>query len=337
MALLPNPAALTQVEPTALCNDADTRAKAYLILSAARAVIPYDTGFDSGAHQTAMEAVCALLASQSLKNNTVTLQAAQTTSCQSLTEFKMFRNEVARALQVQQRPRRTRLTYESLLQHARPLVASQAVPLMEKVELVLLQALDQRDANDSTSPQEKICAIFLHVSSLIQGQPPVLPQSFQCTHGLHTPQMRELRRLIATACMGEIDSTICKEYPLSSVSSARKDPVKTSLRTLPSRGISGRDPPPAIRKITPSFVLGRDMYAQGSPISIATSSSSHPLTAGVARFRRFRPVFLDQHQWERGNPRVPALTAAAQQWHNVLVQRYGPPFQQSTENNAILL
>ncbi|KAJ7113658.1 hypothetical protein C8R43DRAFT_961454, partial [Mycena crocata] len=99
-----------------LCDDADTRAKAYHILSAARAATPYDAGLDLGAHQTAMEAVCAFLASQrcvtssgrlllshnlkgSLKNNTVTLQAAQTTSCQSLTEFKTLRNEVARALQ----------------------------------------------------------------------------------------------------------------------------------------------------------------------------------------------------------------------------------------------
>ena len=69
----------------------------------------------------------------------------------------------------------------------------------------------------------------------------------------------------------------------------------------------------------------------GSPGSTATAKTLAILTwreACVrASRRRFRPVFLDQVQWNQTDPRLASLARAASELNASMIMKYGVPFQ----------
>ncbi|KAJ7429188.1 hypothetical protein FB451DRAFT_1576162 [Mycena latifolia] len=57
------------------------------------------------------------------------------------------------------------------------------------------------------------------------------------------------------------------------------------------------------------------------------SDSSEDEDAAPPPRRRFRPVFRDQQQWARCDPRLTKLARAAAEHHRTMIKRHGAPFQ----------
>ncbi|KAJ7170564.1 hypothetical protein C8R43DRAFT_1120325 [Mycena crocata] len=98
-----------------LCHDQATRTEAYRILLVARHLTGPGTGFDLGGVSSGLDAICAYLASLNLNNTSVTFQAAQAASCQSLAKFKHLRDKVAGALKAHRDVRCTQRASQELL------------------------------------------------------------------------------------------------------------------------------------------------------------------------------------------------------------------------------
>ncbi|KAJ7107254.1 hypothetical protein C8R43DRAFT_1140348 [Mycena crocata] len=107
-----------------LCHDEATRTEAYRILLVARSLTGPGSGFDLGGISSGLDAICAYLASCNLKNTSVTIEAAQVASRQSLPNFKHLRNKVAGALQAHRAAHRARKS--NLLHPSKPPASSPA-------------------------------------------------------------------------------------------------------------------------------------------------------------------------------------------------------------------
>ncbi|KAJ6464115.1 hypothetical protein DFH09DRAFT_1346954 [Mycena vulgaris] len=329
-----------------LCHDKQTLAEARRILLAVRAHTGTGSGFDLGRDRTGLAAVCAYLASQNLNNTNVTIEAAQAASCQSMPKFKKIRDQVARALSTRKPTHRSLLTYESLLQQHRPQISQRAVPLMERAKLLMLQRLDEGPDDDFSSDQEQICAVFTHVCNIIEVISDA--ESFE-DYNLNPANMTYLSKVIKAACKSHIAAKIYSDYhaPPKRVPAVPRKPVK--LRALPSRDPPQNPNPPSSRvnyalptmqKAMPPSLVTLQSIRQTA--GLASASKPHPVSSllfnpqrspslldqKLPARRRFRPVFLDQRQWNMGDPRLALIAKAGAAHHKIMVELYGPPFQQ---------
>jgi len=78
--------------------------------------------------------------------------------------------------------------------------------------------------------------------------------------------------------------------------------------------------------------------ALGSAATLGSTATSTILTwrdaCVVASRHRFRPVFLDQVQWNQTDPRLASLARAASEFNASMIKKYGVPFRRDTANSC---
>ncbi|KAJ7080512.1 hypothetical protein C8R44DRAFT_540279, partial [Mycena epipterygia] len=271
-----------------LCHDRKTIDEATRLFLIARANTGAGSGFDLGEDRTGLAAVCAYLASQNLNNTNVTFDAAQIASCQSKPKFKKLIEQVGKALAARKPARQTPLAYGPLIREHCSHISLQAIPLMDQVEVLLLEKLDE---SNTSSDDEITCAVFIWVCNVIEGRRLFHPNSFEDKYETDATHMRQLSKLIKSTC-GHLEAKILADYnkPVSPAKSAsaspRKSPSKPALRALPSRDS------PQKRKVTfPDD--GDDANAPESPTKrpkIAQSAAASSSLVTLDSIRKTRSM-----------------------------------------------
>ncbi|KAJ7672005.1 hypothetical protein B0H17DRAFT_1208799 [Mycena rosella] len=323
----PHPSSPPMEPMEQLCHDAQTFAEARRILFAARAQTGPGSGFDLGGDRTGLPALCAYLASQNLNNTHVTIEAARAAACQSLTNFKKLRDRV---------------------QH-RPHISLRAIPWMERVNVLMLQWLDESPDDDQGSDQEQICAVFMYVCDVIEAQPIPHFKSFE-DYDLNPAALRHLRHVIKTACTSALATRIHNDYHTLAPMHSTFRPQMAPLRALPSRDRSRKPQSPTapthpdVSPVPSSLITLQSIRQTDASSSTAKPPpSSSPLRQPPSVLRpsppskrRFRPVFLDQRQWEACDPRLTQLSKTADEYYRVMVKLHGMPFQAQFEGDVYM-
>ncbi|KAJ6582814.1 hypothetical protein B0H10DRAFT_2098247 [Mycena sp. CBHHK59/15] len=227
-----------------LCPDPATLKEANKIYQSARVKTNAGSGFDLGEDRTALAAVCAFIASQTLNNTCVTLQAAQVASCQSMLKFKRLIGQVNQALAERKSARREPLTYRNLAQHRCPQVSKKTIiEWMDKIEVAVLES---GECSEEIEDDDITCAVFAWICNLVTvrlslGQRLFDSKAFEEEYQIKAASMREIT-VVIKGCCKHLETHICEDYkqqpvsPTKSLSmSPRKSPTKRTPRALPSK------------------------------------------------------------------------------------------------------
>ncbi|CAK5283966.1 unnamed protein product, partial [Mycena citricolor] len=221
------------------CDDAKTIAEAERLFREARRITAPGSGHDLGENRTALEPICAYIASQRLNNTHVTIDAARIASCQALGPFKKLLARVEKALES---------TETKATSAESPTFAKIRIEHYQKTPLRMLGYMDKimgllvESFAEKYSETEMVCATFAWVCNQTgDKEQAVSLDAFEAKYRVRRGKMKTVTKDIDEVCDKHMAEAVRSAYQAVLEStraislSPRKSPRKHTQPQTPSR------------------------------------------------------------------------------------------------------